>query len=99
MGAIALFGEKYGDTVRVLKMGDFSTEFCGGTHVHSTGDIGVFKITQESAVASGIRRIEGITGEAVVNWIQAQTKLLKSPMMLKSLALILTSIMLAELTY
>ncbi len=84
-GAMALFGEKYDEQVRVLSIGDFSTELCGGTHVHYAGEIGLFKIISETGTAAGVRRIEAVTGEAALDWLEnTENTLNKISLLLKT---------------
>src|SRR5690606_33735186 len=76
LGAMALFGEKYPETVRVVEMGDFSRELCGGTHLDGVGQVGLFKIIGEESVAAGTRRITALTGEAALDYVQQEEEVL-----------------------
>jgi alanyl-tRNA synthetase len=84
-GAVALFGEKYDDPVRVLAFGEYSTELCGGTHVRHTGDVGMFKLTSETGVAAGVRRVEAVTGQGALRWVhKMENRLLEVASLLKA---------------
>jgi alanyl-tRNA synthetase len=84
-GAVALFGEKYDDPVRVLAFGEYSTELCGGTHVGRTGDVGLFKLTSETGVAAGVRRVEAVTGQGALRWVRnMENRLLDVASLLKA---------------